>query len=353
MYYYFILQLEKTFNDFPNFLILKVLTDKIKLAVNAYKEKILAVKEINAVFQRYIKSKDPHKGIITNVINDFTGFELLKLPEIHFSDVKSNQSMTVIHVLLILLKTIKKTLINSSEDFERIFKYPLSLIVKDKDRVEVDFKNIHKREFRTYILLDDFIQKMLMSIKLKTIGLSKDNFITELVSYIDEKPSKGNKEKESMTIYLMNKLSEIHEEKFLQREQDKELKALAEKKRAFIQKKAKYENMKLARKRHINIKEEEEETKDLDIDELVNYISENGSKGKKSKKKKQKNKKNKSGSNQNSMNSSTNNVNTTAQSEEDKEINKIKEQFSKDSCNRYLIRKIIPYISQEWINKYE
>ena len=53
------------------------------------------------------------------------------------------------------------------------------------------------------------------------------------------------------------------------------------------------------------------------------------------------------------MNSSTNNVNTTAQSEEEKEINKIKEQFSKDSCNRYLIRKIIPYISQEWINKYE
>ena len=124
----------------------------------------------------------------TNVINDFTGFELLKLPEIHLNDSDSNQSMTVIKVLLILLKSIKKTLINSSEDFERIFKYPLSLIVKDKDKVEVDFKNIHIREFRTYILLDDFIQKMLMNIKLKSIGFEKNNDIIELISYIDENP---------------------------------------------------------------------------------------------------------------------------------------------------------------------
>ena len=95
--------------------------------------------------------------------------------------------------------------------------------------------------------------------------------------------------------------------------------------------------MKLARKRHINI--EEEKTKNLDIDALVNYISENGSKG--NKKKKQKKKKNK--------NSPTNaNI-----SERENEITKIKTQFVKDSCKKYLIRKIIPYISQEWINKYQ
>ena len=291
------------------------------------------MKEISGVFQRYIRSKDPLCYMKSNTINDFTGFEFLKLPEIHLTE-DSNQSLTVIKVLLLLLKTIKKTLINSSEDFERIFKYPLSLLEKDRDKVEVDFKNIHIKEFRTFILLDDFIQKMLMSIKIKSIGLTRDSDIIELMSYVEDKPEKGATEKESMTIYLMNKLSEIHEEKFLQREQDK---VLAEKKRAFIQKKAKFENMKLARKRHINI--EEEKTKNLDIDALVNYISENGGKG--NKKKKQKKKKNK--------NSPTNaNI-----SERENEITKIKTQFVKDSCKKYLIRKIIPYISQEWINKYQ
>ena len=296
------------------------------------------MKEISGVFQRYIKSKDPFR-VKPNVINDFTGFELLKLPEIHIAE-DTNQRMTVIKVLLLLLKTIKKILLNSSEDFERIFKYPLSLLVKDKDKVEVDFKKIHIKEFRTFILLDDFIQKMLMSIKIKSIGLTEETEISEMMSYIDEREEKGVKEKESMTIYLMNKLSEIHEEKFLQRDQDKELKVLAEKRRAFIQKKAKFENMKLARKRHSNI--EEEETKNLDIDELVNYISENGSKGKKNKKKK--NKKNK--------NNSTD-ANRTYISEGENEISRIKAQFVKDSCKKYLIRKIIPYISQEWIKKYQ
>ena len=79
---------------------------------------------------------------------------------------------------------------------------------------------------------------------------------------------------------------------------------------------------------------EKQEMKDLDIDQLVNYISENG-KTKKSKKKKSKNKKNK--------------INNT----EDEEIQRVKEIFKQDSCNRYLIRKITPLISQDWLNKYQ
>ena len=302
-------------------MILKVLTDKIKNAIIDYKEKILDIKEISIIYKKYLNSQKTFDEICkeSNVVRHYGGYDTLRLPEIDMEGRNPG------NILLYMLKNVKRILIDSSDELERIFKYPLSFLIPENntEEIEINFKSIHQEEFRKYVLKDPFINLLIEHIKSKIVD-SNNKHLRETIDFI---------ESFNVTIEKDKKFSGVLLDKINYAQIQKEIETLTETKYKQIEKDAKNRTLtKIVTKKN----KEKQEMKDLDIDQLVNYISENG-KTKKSKKKKSKNKKNK--------------INNTTK--EDEEIEHIKAIFKKDSCNRYLIRKITPLISQDWLNKYQ
>lgn len=302
-------------------MILKVLTDKIKNAIIVYKEKILDIKEISIIYKKYLNSQKTFDEICkeSNVVRHYGGYDTLRLPEIDMEGRNPG------NILLYMLKNVKRILIDSSDELERIFKYPLSFLIPENntEEIEINFKSIHQEEFRKYVLKDPFINLLIEHIKSKIVD-SNNKHLRETIDFI---------ESFNVTIEKDKKFSGVLLDKINYAQIQKEIETLTETKYKQIEKDAKNRTLtKIVTKKN----KEKQEMKDLDIDQLVNYISENG-KTKKSKKKKSKNKKNK--------------INNTTK--EDEEIEHIKAIFKKDSCHRYLIRKITPLISQDWLNKYQ
>ena len=302
-------------------MILKVLTDKIKNAIIVYKEKILDIKEISIIYKKYLNSQKTFDEICkeSNVVRHYGGYDTLRLPEIDMEGRNPG------NILLYMLKNVKRILIDSSDELERIFKYPLSFLIPENntEEIEIKFKSIHQEEFRKYVLKDPFINLLIEHIKSKIVD-SNNKHLRETIDFI---------ESFNVTIEKDKKFSGVLLDKINYAQIQKEIETLTETKYKQIEKDAKNRTLtKIVTKKN----KEKQEMKDLDIDQLVNYISENG-KTKKSKKKKSKNKKNK--------------INNTTK--EDEEIEHIKAIFKKDSCHRYLIRKITPLISQDWLNKYQ
>lgn len=248
----------------------------------------------------------------------YGGYDTLKLPEINSS---TGEGRNPGNILLFMLKNVKRILIDSSDELERIFKYPLSFLIPENnsnEEIEINFKSIHQEEFKKYILKDPFINLLIEHIKTKLVDSNNKN-LRETIDFIESFNMTISEDK-NFSGFLLDKIS------FAQIQ--KEFDEFTERKFRQIEKKVKIQTLKKNK--------EKQEMKDLDIDQLVNYISENGN-TKKSKKKKSKNKNKK-------------NNNTT---KEDEEIERVKESFKRDSCNRYLIRKITPLISQDWLNKYQ
>ena len=302
-------------------MILKVLTDKIKNAIIVYKEKILDIKEISIIYKKYLNSQKTFDEICkeSNVVRHYGGYDTLRLPEIDMEGRNPG------NILLYMLKNVKRILIDSSDELERIFKYPLSFLIPENntEEIEINFKSIHQEEFRKYVLKDPFINLLIEHIKSKIVD-SNNKHLRETIDFI---------ESFNVTIEKDKKFSGVLLDKINYAQIQKEIETLTETKYKQIEKDAKNRTLtKIVTKKN----KEKQEMKDLDIDQLVNYISENG-KTKKSKKKKSKNKKNK--------------INNTTK--EDEEIAHIKAIFKKDSCHRCLIRKITPLISQDWLNKYQ
>ena len=302
-------------------MILKVLTDKIKNAIIVYKEKILDIKENSIIYKKYLNSQKTFDEICkeSNVVRHYGGYDTLRLPEIDMEGRNPG------NILLYMLKNVKRILIDSSDELERIFKYPLSFLIPENntEEIEINFKSIHQEEFRKYVLKDPFINLLIEHIKSKIVD-SNNKHLRETIDFI---------ESFNVTIEKDKKFSGVLLDKINYAQIQKEIETLTETKYKQIEKDAKNRTLtKIVTKKN----KEKQEMKDLDIDQLVNYISENG-KTKKSKKKKSKNKKNK--------------INNTTK--EDEEIEHIKAIFKKDSCHRYLIRKITPLISQDWLNKYQ
>ena len=301
-------------------MILKVLTDKIKNAIIVYKEKILDIKEISIIYKKYLNSQKTFDEICKESnVRHYGGYDTLRLPEIDMEGRNPG------NILLYMLKNVKRILIDSSDELERIFKYPLSFLIPENntEEIEINFKSIHQEEFRKYVLKDPFINLLIEHIKSKIVD-SNNKHLREAIDFI---------ESFNVTIEKDKKFSGVLLDKINYAQIQKEIETLTETKYKQIEKDAKNRTLtKIVTKKN----KEKQEMKDLDIDQLVNYISENG-KTKKSKKKKSKNKKNK--------------INNTTK--EDEEIEHIKAIFKKDSCHRYLIRKITPLISQDWLNKYQ
>ena len=96
----------------------------------------------------------------------------------------------------------------------------------------------------------------------------------------------------------------------------------------------------------------EKDVKDLDNEQLYQYIQ-NDDKKPKSKKKKNKKVKNQKEKEkiEEEENEKENENESEKLTEEDKEINLIKRNILNNSCNKYSIRKIRPTLSKEWVNK--
>lgn len=277
------------------------------------------IKEISIIYKKYLNSQKTFDEICkeSNVVRHYGGYDTLKLPEIDMEGRNPG------NILLYMLKNVKRILIDSSDELERIFKYPLSFLITENqyEEIEINFKSIHQEEFRKYVLKDPFINLLIEHIKGR-IANSNNKHLRETIEFI---------ESFNMTIEKDKNFSGILLDKINFAQIQKEFEALTETKYKQLEKEAKNLTLtKIVTKKN----KEKQEMKDLDIDQLVNYISENG-KTKKSKKKKSKNKKNK------------------IKNSEDEEIQRVKEIFKQDSCNRYLIRKITPLISQDWLNKYQ
>jgi hypothetical protein len=62
----------------------------------------------------------------------------------------------IIKILLTELRSVYEALIKSSIDIERIFRLPLYQLTDDK--VKFNFRDIHKEEFSSALIQDEFIK---------------------------------------------------------------------------------------------------------------------------------------------------------------------------------------------------
>ena len=239
-------------------MILKVLTDKIKNAIIVYKEKILDIKEISIIYKKYLNSQKTFDEICkeSNVVRHYGGYDTLRLPEIDMEGRNPG------NILLYMLKNVKRILIDSSDELERIFKYPLSFLIPENntEEIEINFKSIHQEEFRKYVLKDPFINLLIEHIKSKIVD-SNNKHLRETIDFI---------ESFNVTIEKDKKFSGVLLDKINYAQIQKEIETLTETKYKQIEKDAKNRTLtKIVTKKN----KEKQEMKDLDIDQLVNYIS--------------------------------------------------------------------------------
>lgn len=323
----------------------------------------------------------------------------------------------VINIFLYDLKCIKQSLIESSKDIERIFKHPLSFLKDNNQIIKFQFENIHIEEFSKIILNDGFISLLLLQIN----NIAKKNLkgTSSVLHYIEDNPLSPSNESTKINDFITQKINALYLPRVskkinhLSDENDKDLLFPENVNKSKNISQAQIEKIMKATSTGMNGEEKEEtkklenpiannittinnnakiqnniaatkvskgtsinkpvtsknsskksknnsssnDTKELDIDQLVSYILQNENKnGKKTKKKK--NKKNKNNSDNNSINAGTATEkqsisiekNENEEEQRDKEIEIAKKSMKNDSCNKYAIRKIRPHLSQEWIN---
>ena len=367
------------FLEIPNLKILQILLGKIKKILEAYKTLLFQKTEIKRIRQSYLKmiekklivlkSKEIKKEIEPNSENNnICNALLLPTYQIEDCDNTHNNKSIIIHFLNDLYY-IKNALLSAGADIERIFKHSLTFLKDNNKIVQFDFEKVHIEEFSKNILFDDFISVLLLEIKKKKL-----EGIIPMLHYIEDNPLNPAIEATRMNEFIAQRINHIHKIKRIHRSQliDEMHNKINQEQNLLFDRVSKTSNVEidsnstkvdpdkvkqteqvkpieqkkfnpkpiLAKKTKLN-----NETKELDIDQLVNYILQNDKSGKKSKKKKNK----KSKTNNADINNAT--IEERPQKEEgDKEIESVKKSIKNDSCNKYSIRKIQPHISQDWIN---
>lgn len=361
----------KSSGELPNLLILQILSKKISEVIHGYKSMIFQKSEIKRMRQCYLKMvEDKMPSIIPESESDdyLSIGKALVLPSYVIEQSEEGNRKNIITNFLNDLYYIKQALISSSEEIQKIFSHSLSFLLQGEDKVNFDFAKIHIEEFNHIILDDNFITLLLLEIKKRQL-----EGILTMLHFIEDNPLSPSKEstrfKEAVGIQIkIVRLSRRRKKVFESLAESKESKK--NEKSAVIEYVSKnsnfgFEALSLKETREIDtiindksdkvkptVKKTKKnsgnsEIKELDIDQLVDFITRNeNSKSKKSKKKKNK----KKGNSDNTTETSSHNKSNEDDDEIDKEIEIVKQTIKKESFNKYTIRKIQPHISQDWIN---
>ena len=342
-----------------NLLVLKSLSNKIKELIGKYKEKIFEIKEIKYLYeiiqrqrQYIINNQQIHfnNSVESNVATNSNSNSLndSNNEEENLFNLQDEIVSKAPNILLRELIHIKRTLKLSSKEIETIFRYPFSLLNEKGKKIKFSVELMQNEEFCKTLLNDEILSSILRQIK-GIFNQENDIKITKMIEELE-----GNYEhKNEMTRfieYINNKLN-ININKNENNENENKNK---------IDDKNKNKN-KIDNKNNINKKKEIEhnnndnENKELDfknIDELLNYINDetDSKKGKKKGKKGKKNKKQKKEEKIIINNIKDNNNYYYLGDDFKKEFEDFKRDIEENSIHIYKIKKIIPCLSNDFLN---
>ena len=364
----------KQLNEQDNLFALQVLSKKIKELINKYKEKIIEIPEISVIYSKY-KSKNKEQTKTSNdtkeLINPFSLSSFYKntslfkqaspclikkninlsttsnqggliiTPQAKLSNIIIQNEITerITNILLKELINIKHTLKRSSYEIQQIFQYPLS-ILKRKYSIE----KIQLEVYHNILLNDELLSTLLLQIKLLFTKKSSHNE-PELLKIIEDDRSYSYHEMTNFDKEINQSLG-IHGDLFDNNSNEDFLDSTAKLNANSIIANLKKNTTTPTSSSSIEYQSNANDLlnrfdSDIDIDDLIKYIdSDEGSVSSKTKKKKKK-KKNKRKRNNASVNSI----------EEDKEIERYKEEINKCSVKAYEFCKIRPHFSKDWLSK--
>lgn len=358
--------------ELPNLIILQILTEKIKGSIRKYKELMFEVPEIRLIKEKYEEmkrkqdeaqnNKSNGKTKIKTVIKDNCALILPPLPTLKRKSDKSSceNEHHAVNALLLYLKHIKEALINSSAEIERKFRYSMGFAKNSTDK-KFSFEEIHKEEMNNVIIHDELISLLLNQIK-SLIKEHKQSNIRDLINYIEDKlnESKGMSE---ICVFLIKRITEIQE-----KEKQKPEYHINNNENFFFSTTPSLRDTRTqsisastsATEDNMKPKEDEKKEYELDIDELVIYISGNNQQKKAKKNKKHKKKKNANPSNKYNSNSPNTNNNTSNVPQNDQliikqnaneEVESFKQSIRQNCYISYTVNKIKPTLSSEWLQK--
>ena len=384
-----------------NLLVLKCLSNKIKEIVCKYREKVFEIDEIKTIYEA---SKSRMQQLRNNHIihcNNSVGSNVATNSNSSDNSYDNNEEETANNMLLIvqdedtrksvakiLLKeliNIKKTLKISSKEIENVFKYPLSLLKNEKKkRIKFSLELMQSEEFYKTLLNDEFIYALLSQIKIFYVqsipnldqlleevlaDYDHKNEMTRFVDYINEKLGILNKSEKNVgsdennlldgqivktSTFSLDTGSSTEGGNFKNPNgaEGDENKNNSKKK---SKKKKQKNNENKAENENENKAENEIDLKEIDIDDLLNYINDetDSKKGKKKGKKGRKNKKVNNGAKKENEELNHNENENFCEVNKNEDFDKIFEDFKKDiekdSVYIYDINKIEPCLSNEFI----
>lgn len=285
---------------------------------------------------------------------------LLILPPLPTLKKKSDKSSCenehyAVNALLFYLKRIKEALIASSPEIESKFSYSISFANYTTEK-RFSFEEMHKEEMNKVILHDELIALLLIQIK-SLIKEQNQSNKRDLIYHIEDSLNTATG-MSKISSFLIKRITELQEKEMTK-----------PKPKYFINNNENYlystiplgkdtrahsiSVSTLATEDNMKLKEDEKKHYELDIDELVTYISENNNKPKKMKKKKNKKKKNANLSNKNDLNASNTSLYNTNQiilkQSDNDEIESFKQSIRHNCYISYTVNKIKPTLSIEWL----
>ena len=335
---------------------MKILSEQISQNILEYKKKIIDNENINLFKNKILKKFHEKK-------------------KVYFEDTDENE-LVLIQKLFDDIKSIKQTLIESSRDIKSIFNHSLQFLKDEKgNKIEINFELIHLEQLNEKIFQDNFIKCLIFFLNKKHKPIINDFKLFYDIK-IDTSLLEKKEKKKFEKIIEYNILRVKEEKKKLLLEKKTELAEikLNNDKNSFNLNTIKGENYIISndsilkdvniinneknkkKKKPNNIiimnDGKEKDVKDLDNEQLYQYIQ-NDDKKPKSKKKKNKKVKNQKEKEkiEEEENEKENENESEKLTEEDKEINSIKLNILNNSCNKFSIRKIRPVFSKDWMNK--
>ena len=344
-----------------NLLVLKSLSNKIKELIGKYKEKVFEIKEIKYLYeiiqrqrQYIINNQQIHfnNSVESNVATNSNSNSLndSNNEEENLFNLQDEIVSKAPSILLRELIHIKRTLKLSSKEIETIFRYPFSLLNEKGKKIKFSVELMQNEEFCKTLLNDEILSNILRQIK-GIFNQENDIKITKMIEELE-----GNYEhKNEMTRfieYINNKLN-ININKNENNENENKNKNKIDDKN---KNKNKIDNKNnINKKREIEHNNNDNENKELDfknIDELLNYINDetDSRKGKKKGKKGKKNKKQKKEEKIIINNIKDNNNYYYLGDDFKKEFEEFKRDIEENSIHIYKIKKIIPCLSNDFLN---
>lgn len=351
---------------------MQVLSKKIKELINKYKEKIIEIPEISVIYSKYKSKKKENKSSneTKELINPFSLTSFYKntalfkqqlaspclikkninlsttssqglsiTPQTKLSNIIIQNEITerITNILLKELINIKHTLKRSSYEIQQIFQYPLSIL-----KLKYSIEKIQLEAYHNILLNDELLSTLLLQIKLLFTKKSSHN-IQELLRIIEDDRSYSYHEMTNFDKEINQSLG-IAIELFDNNSNEDFLDSTAKLNTNSIITNLKKNTTTPTSSSSIEYQSNTNDIvnrfdSDIDIDDLIKYIdSDEGSVSSKAKKKKKKKKNKRKSNNASSI-------------EEDKELEKYKEEINKCSVKAYEYCKIRPKFSNEWLSK--